>query len=262
MNYLRELEVAKKAAMEASELIQEFQQKRSFEVSFKGRNDMVTEADVKAERVIKEVISQTFARDDFMGEETASETYMPEKRTWIIDPIDGTTNFVHGFPLYCVSIGFWENGQAKTGVVLEVNSGECFYAIADEGAWLNDDKIKVSALENPRDAMIGTGFPYNHKSFSGDYLKLFEYLLHHAQSVRRPGSAAYDLCCVAAGRYDGFYEHSLQPWEVGAAALIVEEAGGLVSDWQGGNDWLLGQYLVAGNPAIHAFLLEAIEENY
>lgn len=262
MNYNEELEVAKEAAQKAAILIQEYQQKQSFEVGFKGKNDLVTEADLNAERVIMDCIRSAFPNDAFIAEETESKKYVPEKRTWIIDPIDGTTNFVHGFPVYCVSIGFWEEGAAKAGVVLEVNSGECFHAIAAKGAWLNDDKIHVSTLQNPQNAMIGTGFPYNHKSFSGNYLQLFEYLLHHTQSVRRPGSAAYDLCCVAAGRYDGFYEHSLQPWDVGAAALIVQEAGGVVSDWQGGDDWLLCEYLVAGNPAIHSFLLEAIRQEY
>src|SRR5699024_4918258 len=146
----------------------------------KGKNDLVTEADVNAERIIKERIAQIFPDDDYIGEETEATKYIPEQRTWIIDPIDGTTNFVHGFPLYCVSIGLWEKGKAKAGVVLEVNSKQCFSAIAGEGAWLNGDKIRVSTLTNPQNALIGTGFPYNHKSFSGNYLQLFEYLLNHA----------------------------------------------------------------------------------
>ncbi len=262
MNYLRELEIAKKAAYEAAGVIQGYQQKHNFTVDFKGRNDLVTDADVKAERTIINRIKKEFPHDEIMAEETQQEKFMPAERTWIIDPIDGTTNFVHGFPVYCVSIGFWEDEKAKAGVVLEVNSSECFHAVAGEGAFLNGNRIQVSKLQNPQNAMIGTGFPYNDKSFTDGYLDLFEWLLHNAQSVRRPGSAAYDLCCVAAGRFDGFYEHSLQPWDVGAAALVIQEAGGIITDWQGGDNWLLGEYIIAGNASVHAFLLEAIRKNY
>src|SRR5699024_2290080 len=262
MDYSKELEVAKEAARKAAALIQDYQNKRSFGVDFKGQNDLVTEADVDAEQAIKECIKDTFPEDRFIAEETETKKFMPQERTWLIDPIDGTTNFVHGFPIYCVSIGFWQQKAPKAGVVLEVNSGDCFYAIANEGAWLNGNQISVSTTENPQKAMLGTGFPYNNKSFAVNYLHLFEYLLHHTQSVRRSGSAAFDLCCVASGRYEGFYEHSLQPWDVGAAALIVQEAGGCVTDWQGGDDWLLGEYLIAANQSIHSFLLQIIQEQY
>ncbi len=260
--YLDELEIAKRAVYVAAEVIKKFADLQNFLIDFKGRNDLVTEADVAAERKIIDLIESHFPNDEIMAEETEQEKFEPCGRTWIVDPIDGTTNFVHGFPIYCVSIGFWENNKPKAGVVLEVNSGECFHAVAGEGAFLNEEKIQVSGLQEPQNAMIGTGFPYNDKSFSGNYLDLFEWLLHNAQSVRRPGSAAYDLCCVAAGRFDAFYEHSLQPWDTAAAALIIQEAGGIVTDWQGGDGWLLGEYIAAGNPAIHAFLLDGIQENY
>lgn len=260
--YVKEFEIAKKAAYEASEVIQNYQKKQSFNVDFKGRNDLVTNADVEAERTIIDCIKAQCADDEIVAEETQQKKVKPNGRTWFIDPIDGTTNFVHGFPLYCVSVGFWTDGEAKAGVVLEVNRDEFFWAVRGEGAFLNNNKIQVSTLKNSKNAMIGTGFPYNKKSFSGHYLDLFEYLLHNAQSVRRAGSAAYDLCCVAAGRFDGFYEHSLQPWDVGAAALIVQEAGGAVTDWQGGEDWLFGEHVVAGNNVVHKFLLDAIQKSY
>lgn len=256
----RELKIAKQAAYDASEVIQNYQEKQSYEVGFKGQNDLITDADVEAEEAIIGEIKTAFPGDKILAEETEQQTLKPKDRTWIIDPIDGTTNFVHNFPVYCVSIAFWENMNPRTGVVLEVNSSECFHAVAGEGAFLNDEKIHVSGLEDPENAMIGTGFPYNKKSFTGNYLRLFEYLLHHTQSVRRPGSAAYDLCCVAAGRYDGFYEHSLKPWDVAAGALIVREAGGINTDWEGGNNWLTGEQIAAGNPDIHPFLLDAIQE--
>lgn len=259
-SHSKELEIAKKAAGKAANLIREYQQKRSFDVDFKGRNDLVTTADVEAEQVIIDVIKNVYPDDEIVAEESASDKDITEGRSWIIDPIDGTTNFVHGFPLYCVSIGFCDDGIAKVGVVLEVNSRDCFYAVAGEGAYLNDQDIKVSGVQDPQNAMIGTGFPYHKGGFTGDYLDLFEYVLHNTQSVRRPGSAAYDLCCVAAGWYDGFYEYSLKPWDIAAGALIVQEAGGKVSDWQGRDNWLQSEQLAAGNKRVHPFLLEAIRE--
>lgn len=261
-NYSKELSVAKEAVYEAADIIQSHQNNQDFKVNFKGLNDMVTNADVESEQKIMEMILDQFPDDQFIAEESEQEVIDLDGRNWIIDPIDGTTNFVHGFPVYCVSIGFWEDGEPKVGVVLEVNSDELYWAVEGEGAFLNEDKIQVSALDDPQHALVGTGFPYDKKDSMGDYLQLFRYLLHNTQSIRRPGAAAYDLCCVAAGRFDGFYEHPLHPWDVGAAALIVREAGGVVSDWEGGDSWLTSTYMVAGNKTVHAYILDAIERKY
>jgi myo-inositol-1(or 4)-monophosphatase len=261
-DYRNELTIAKQAAGEAAELIDDFQQKKSFDISFKGRNDLVTDADVAAEEKILDIISGHFPDDHVLAEESSTEMVLPGGRTWLIDPIDGTTNFAHGFPVYCVSIGLWEDRQPKAGLVLEVNSSECFEASAGGGAYLNGEPIEVSSVKDPAHSMIGTGFPYNDLSIVDNYLRLFRWLMHHTQAVRRPGAASYDLCCVAAGRFDGFYEYSLNPWDVGAASLIVQEAGGVISDWQGGEDWLFGERIIAGNAEVHAFLLEAIQEHF
>lgn len=148
------------------------------------------------------------------------------------------------------------------GLVLEVANDECFTGLAGKGAFLDGNPITVSKLENPADALVGTGFPYNDLSLMDNYINFFRFLMGATQGVRRPGSAAYDLCCVACGRFDGFYEYTLKPWDVGAAALIVQEAGGVVTDWAGGDNWLFGERLVAGNPAVHAFLLEKIANHF
>lgn len=261
-DYSYELSITKEAATSASEIIQEYQKDHNFSVSFKGKNDLVTEADVRAEEEILSFIRKEFPDDHILAEESSQQRSMPEGRTWLIDPIDGTTNFAHGFPIYCVSIALWQNKQPKMGLVLQVASGECFTATAGGGAFLNGNRISVSQLDESANALIGTGFPYNDLSLMDHYLEFFRFLMENTQGLRRPGTAAYDLCCVACGRFDGFYEYALNPWDVGAAALIVQEAGGVVSDWFGGDDWLFGKRIVAGNPSVHQFLLEEIGNHF
>lgn len=261
-DYVSELEIAKRAAESAAELINKYQDENNFTVDYKGKNDLVTEADVNAEKAILSVIQKEFPEDDILAEESANNESMSTGRTWLIDPIDGTTNFTHGFPFYCVSIGFWENRQPKMGLVLEVTRNECFTALTGKGAFLNEKPIAVSKLENPTKALVGTGFPYNDLSLLDNYIQFFRMLTTTIQGIRRPGSAAFDLCCVACGRFDGFYEYSLNPWDVAAAALIVQEAGGIVTDWSGGDDWLLGKRIVAGNLPVHKFLLEEISKYF
>ena len=261
-DYSKELQVAKKAAYEASEVIKGYRQRHDFDINFKGKNDLVTDADLAAEKKILSIIREGFSGDRILAEESSEQQVLPEERTWLVDPIDGTTNFAHGFPVFCVSIALWEKQEARMGLVLEVNKDECFHAIKGEGAYLNDDAIQVSAIEDAQYAMVGTGFPYNDLSLLQNYLRLFEWLLHRTQGVRRPGAASYDLCCVAAGRFDAFYEYALNPWDVGAAGLLVKEAGGVVTDWQGESNWLFGKRIVAGNPKIHQFLLKTIQEHF
>jgi len=261
-DYSKELTVARKAADKASQIIQKYQINNNFSVDFKGKNDLVTEADLKSEETIISTLKEEFSEDEIMAEETAQKKIMPGGRTWIIDPIDGTTNFAHGFPIYCVSIALWEDKQPKVGLVLEVSRKEYFTAIVGKGAYLNGDPMSVSSVDSLDDAMIGTGFPYNDMSLVDDYVRFFRWLLENSQGVRRPGAASYDLCSVAAGRFDGFYEYSLNPWDVGAAALIVQEAGGKVSDWEGYDNWLFGKRIVAGNPTVQEQLLQAIREHF
>lgn len=261
-DYTIELNVAKKAAKSAAQIIQKFRRDNSFSINFKGKNDLVTQADIKAEQEILSVITMEFPDDHILAEESSIEQKMSDERTWLIDPIDGTTNFAHGFPAYCVSIGLWEDCEPKMALVLEVSSDECFTAIKGKGAYLNGNPISVSNIDNPSNALVGTGFPYNDLSLMDNYLQFFRMLMTTIQGVRRPGAASYDLCSVACGRFDGFYEYALNPWDVGAGALIVQEAGGKVTDWSGGDKWLFGKRIVAGNPAVHTFLVDEIGKGF
>lgn len=260
--YTQELQVAKKAARKAAEIIQSYQKKSNFRIAHKGHNDLVTDADVAAEEQIIDILREHYPGDQILAEETSKEKVIPHERTWLIDPIDGTTNFAHGFPIFCVSIGLWENNEPKAGVVLEVNSLEIFEALDGGGAYCDEEPLRVSTVESEAHALIGTGFPYNDFRLTEHYLRLFDMLMQQTHGVRRPGAASYDLCCVAAGRLDGFYEYALSPWDVGAAGLIVKEAGGVITDWEGGDDWLFGERVIAGNPHIHSFLQQSIARHF
>lgn len=256
----KDLRIAIKAARKGVEVIRSFR-KGDVKIREKGFHDLVTDADVATEKAILEVLQHEYPDDDILAEETADFDEMSRSRTWIVDPIDGTTNFAHDFPVYCVSIALWEDREPRVGVVIEVNRDEEFTATAGGGAFLNGEPIRVSETEKPRDAFIGTGFPYNDLSLVDPYLNLFRYLMEELQGIRRPGSAAFDLCCVACGRFDGFYEYSLHIWDLAAAALLIREAGGIVTDWNGGEAWPFGQRVVAGNRAIHSHLLKRIQEH-
>ncbi len=252
-----DLNIALKAARKGVETIQSYRSK-SLNTREKGYHDLVTDADLETEKNILSVISEHFPDDDILAEETEAHRNLTDQRTWIIDPIDGTTNFAHDFPVYCVSVAMWEKKEPRVGVVIEVNRNEEFTAVAGEGAWLNGEKISVSDVTNTRNAFVGTGFPYNDLSLVEAYLELLKHLMEELQGIRRPGAATFDLCCVACGRFDAFFEYSLQAWDVAAASLIVKEAGGTVTDWNGGEEWLFGQRIVAGNPHIHRKLLDRI----
>lgn len=260
MNYKNELEIAKKAAIEASKIIREYAQKTSLNVRLKGKNDLVTDADIRSEEKIIEVIRSAFPQDQILAEESEAKTSLPEGRVWIVDPIDGTTNFTHAFPVYCISIALWVDKKPKAALIYEVANDELFTAEEGEGAFLNGDQVYISQNEDPSSSLIGTGFPYKELSLVDNYLKLFKRMMEKTHGVRRPGSAAWDLCNVACGRFEGFYEYGLSPWDVAAGALIIQEAGGVISDWEGNDNWLFGKRIIAGNKALHAFLLKEIRE--
>lgn len=254
-----ELQAAIHAAQSAGNLIKSYTDKsRSQSFELKGRHDLVTEADVATEKLIKTIISAHFPDDVFLAEESHDGEHLTDARTWIVDPIDGTTNFAHGVPFYAVSIALWKNKKPVAAVVLGVDQNELFTAEEGEGTELNGKKVKVSSTENYAGALIGTGFPYRDLSVLEDYMKVFHVLMRETHGVRRPGSAAYDMAYVSCGRYDGFYEYALAPWDVAAGALLIREAGGIVTDWKGGEDWLHGKRIIAGNPHIHQYLKDVI----
>lgn len=254
-----DLIIALNAARKGVDTIKSYQSK-ALNTREKGYHDLVTDADLETEKNILGFLKEQFPDDEILAEETEAHKKLSDGRTWIVDPIDGTTNFAHDFPVYCVSVALWENKKPQVGVVIEVNRNEEFTAIAGEGARLNGERISVSKTSNPRDAFIGTGFPYNDLSLVEPYLKLFRHLMEEVQGIRRPGAATFDLCCVACGRFDGFFEYSLHAWDVAAAALIVQEAGGIITDWNGGDEWLFGQRIISGNQEIHQVLQDRIDE--
>lgn len=257
----RDLETMMMAAKAGGEIIKYYNKNRSkLEITYKSKHDLLTRADVETEKAILEIIKKRSPNDAILAEESGGEM-VPAGRVWIIDPIDGTTNFAHGFRTYCISIALYEDGIPLVGLVNNAALGEYFYAVKGEGAYFNHKKIEVTTCKEPHEALIGTGFPYRDLEAIDQFISVMKVLMMETQGLRRPGSAAYDLCCVASGRYDGFYEYALSPWDVAAGAIIIREAGGIVTDWEGNDNWLLGRRFVAGNPDIHAYLLKTIKNN-
>jgi len=222
-----------------------------FKISNKeGVNNLVTEADHAAEKTIFEVIKKNFPDHYILSEETG-EIVQDSAYKWIIDPIDGTVNFAHGIPLNCVSIGIEHNGEIVLAVVYNPHLNEFFFAEKGKGATLNDKPIHVSGQTNAINACLVTGFPYTYINMPDGPLEIFERFVRKGVPVRRLGSAAIDLCWVAAGRFDGFYEHKLEAWDSAAGYLIVEEAGGKVTDHQGNKFSVYQHKVLATNGRIH-----------
>ena len=229
-----------------------------FKISNKeGINNLVTEADHASEKAIFEIIRNDYP-DHYLLSEEAGEFVMDSTYKWIIDPIDGTVNFAHGIPLCCVSIGVEQDGEMIMGAVYNPFLNEFFFAQKGFGASLNDNKIEVSGEVSVEKACLVTGFPYTYPDNRNGPLEVFSRLIRSGVPVRRLGSAAMDLCWVAAGRFDGFYEHKLQAWDSAAGFLIVEEAGGRVSDFAGNPYSPYQPHIVATNGKIHDELLKWI----
>jgi myo-inositol-1(or 4)-monophosphatase len=229
----------------------------------KGRHDFVTEVDREAERVIAAVLTQAFPDSVVMGEELSpgdpdDGPRMTDGVVWIVDPLDGTTNFLHGYPSYAVSIAAVFDGEPLAGVVRHVPAGVVYHAVRGGGAWRDGTRLGVSSVHEPRHALIGTGFPFKALDQLPAYLRQFAAITHETAGIRRAGSAALDLCDVAAGRFDGFWELVLSPWDVAAGVLLVREAGGLVTGLAGEADVIRHGPIVAGNATIHAWLLDVL----
>jgi myo-inositol-1(or 4)-monophosphatase len=248
-----------KATEAGAKVIQEYFQ-GNFTISNKeGVNNLVTEADHASEKAIFAVITKEFPQHFILSEE-AGEIIMDSSYKWIIDPIDGTVNFAHGLPLCCVSIGLEQDGEMIMGAVYNPFIDEFYFAQKGYGATLNDKKISVSDEMEVSKSCIVTGFPYTYLDQPNGPLEVFSRLIRKGVPVRRLGSAAIDLCWVAAGRFDGFYEHKLQAWDSAAGFLIVEEAGGLVSDFKGRKYSPYQPQIVATNGKIHNELLKWIRD--
>jgi myo-inositol-1(or 4)-monophosphatase len=223
----------------------------------KGQNDFVTEVDRRSERIIAEVLLAGTPEARIVGEEL-SPSLVTDRLAWIVDPLDGTTNYLHGYPAASVSIAAAVDGVLEAGVVLRLEPDCCFSASRGGGAWLDGRQLHVSTIREPAHALIGTGFPFKHPEALPRYQAQFARIMRATSGIRRAGSAALDLADVAAGRFDGFWELQLAPWDVAAGTLLVREAGGLVTNLEG-RDLLIGHGpVVAGNPAIHPWLLAVL----
>lgn len=245
------LEQTQKVAREAGAFIRK--ERQSFDlkkVEQKGLNDLVSYVDKEAENIIVQRLSLILPEADFITEEGTAHISGKEF-TWIIDPLDGTTNFIHSLPIFSVSIGLKYKDDIVLGVVYEINFDECFYALKGHGAFCNGIPIRVSSAKTLGESLIGTGFPYSAFGEIDKYLSVLKTLMGKSHGLRRMGSAAADLCYVACGRLDGFFEYDLKPYDVAAGVVIIQEAGGRVSDFEMGGNFIFGKKIVASNGLIH-----------
>jgi myo-inositol-1(or 4)-monophosphatase len=254
------LTIAVKAARRAGNLINRGAREIDLlTVTSKGPKDFVSEVDREAERAIVETLLASFPDHAILAEEgTAKGANVDAENVWIVDPLDGTTNFLHGFPQYCVSIALSQRGQITQGVVYDPVRNDLFTATRGRGAFLNDRRIRVSRRQNLRDCLIGTGFPFRDGSYLDTYLKMMKTMIEHTAGLRRPGAAALDLAYVAAGFYDGFWEVGLNPWDVAAGSLLIQEAGGLIGDLNGDGGFLHNGQVIAATPKVYAQMVNAL----
>ncbi|MCX7896534.1 MAG: inositol monophosphatase [Rhodocyclaceae bacterium] len=254
------LNIAVKAARRAGQIIARASlDLDQIKVGVKQKSDFVTGVDEAAEAAILDLVREVYPTHAILAEETGANTVTGAEYQWIIDPLDGTTNFIHGFPQYAVSIAIAHKGVLTHAVVFDPNRNELFTATRGAGAYLNDKRIRVSKRAKLEEALIGTGFPYRSFDHADAYLAIFKEITRRTAGVRRPGAASLDLAWLACGRIDGFWEFGLSPWDMAAGALLIQEAGGLVSDLAGEGDYLASGNIVAGAPKIFAQLLQIIQ---
>lgn len=254
------LNIAVKAARAAGSIINRASLDLDLlKVSTKSPNDFVTEVDQAAERAIIDTLLGAYPGHAILAEESGREHGAKHSEyLWIIDPLDGTTNFIHGFPVYAVSIALAHRGKVEQAVVYDPARNDLFYASKGRGAFLNDRRLRVSRRARLQDSLIGTGFPFRRGDNFKRYVKMFEEVMQHCAGLRRPGAAALDLCYVAAGWYDGFFETGLNPWDIAAGSLMITEAGGLIGNFTGEADYLYQREVVAGNPKVYGQLVQLL----
>jgi myo-inositol-1(or 4)-monophosphatase len=254
------LNIAVKAARRAGSIINRAALDRTqLEIRSKRANDFVTQVDKAAESAVIDIIRQAYPDHAILAEESGSLAGAKAEYRWIVDPLDGTTNFIHGFPQYCVSIALEHRGAIQHGVIYDPAKNELFTASKGRGAFLDDRRIRVSKCVQLKDALVGTGFPFKEMSRVDVYFRQLREIMATAAGVRRAGAAALDLAYVAAGRMDAFWELGLAPWDMAAGALMVQEAGGLVGDLQGDSTWLESGDIAAATPKIFSQLLGALK---
>lgn len=234
---------------------------KSDSIETKGLNDFVSYVDKTAEQKLVAGLEKLIPEAGFITEENTISK-KGEHYNWIIDPLDGTTNFLHSLPCFAISIGLLHDNKLVMGVVYEMNLDECFYAWEGSKAYLNGKEISVTNVPALKNSLLATGFPYSNYERFNEYMQLFMDLMKSSQGMRRIGSAAVDLVYVACGRFEGFYEYGLKPWDVAGGAFIVKQAGGRVGDFKGGDDFIFGQELVATNAGIYEELLEKVKKYF
>ncbi len=253
------LNTAVKAARKAGTIISRASRDVDLlKVESKRQNDFVTEVDRAAEAAIIAVLNEAYPNHSILAEESGASKGSQGEFVWIIDPLDGTTNFIHGVPQFAVSIGLRHKGVMTQGVVFDPVKNELFTATRGAGAYLNDKRMRVGKRDRINDALIGTGFPFSKIDLLERYIEMFRKVTLNCAGIRRPGAAALDLAYVAAGRFDGFWEMGLAPWDMAAGALLVQEAGGLVGDFAGNSDYMESGEIVAGSPKVFAQLLALV----
>jgi len=248
--------VSREAALKAGQMLRD-NIGQSSEISYKGTVDLVTNFDTQAQRMIIDHISSRFPDHDYLAEEGLSQKKGAEFR-WVIDPLDGTTNYAHSFPVFTVSIALEKKGEVILGLVYDPMREEMFSAVKGEGAFLDRKEIKVSTVDDLDKSLLATGFPYDIRTSEVNNIAHFNNFLTRAQGIRRCGSAAMDLCYVACGRFDGFWELKLSPWDVAAGTLIVQEAGGRISDFRNEEFTIFGSEVLASNGLIHQKMVDVL----
>jgi myo-inositol-1(or 4)-monophosphatase len=251
------LTIAVKAARRAARIINQAAGNLDvLTIKHKSLNDLVSEVDRASEAAIIETLKQAYPAHAILAEESGASG--ESDYVWLIDPLDGTTNYLHGFPQYCVSIALAHKGVLTVGVIYDPTRNDLYVAARGRGAFLNDRRLRVGTREKLIDALVGTGFPFRMFSHIDPYMGMLREFMTKTAGVRRPGSAALDLAAVAAGRMDGFWEIGLSPWDMAAGALMITEAGGLIGDLEGNDGYLRSGNVVAGSPKIFAQMLQAI----
>jgi myo-inositol-1(or 4)-monophosphatase len=254
------LNIAVRAARAAGDIIvRSMDRVDLLNITTKSRNDFVSEVDRQAEYEIANILQRAYPSHAILGEEHGEQGIAGSDYVWVIDPLDGTTNFLHGFHQFAVSIALFHRGKVERGVVYDPVKQELFTAQRGAGATLNNRRLRVTKQKGLSGALLGTGIPFKDQSYIDPYLGMLKSLLRDAAGIRRAGSAALDLAYVAAGRFDGFWEIGLEKWDMAAGALLIQEAGGIVSDLEGGDRYFETGAIVCANPKLHGPMLELIQ---
>lgn len=253
------LNIAIRAARAAGDLIVRYLDRvDTLNITPKGRNDFVSEVDRKAEEEIVSILRKAYPSHGFLGEEGGRHGGPRGEFIWIIDPLDGTTNFLHGFPQFAVSVALMHKGKLECGVVYDPLRQELFAAKRGGGATLNSRRLRVTRQNGFKGALLGTGFPFKDQSHNDAYFAMFRALMKDTAGIRRAGAAALDLAYVACGRLDGFWEIGLMPWDMAAGVLLIQEAGGIVTDFENGDKYMETGNLLTANPRLHALMYQTI----